>query len=285
MGSHKVPLIGRDILERDGTHLTMRVERSTRRIVHRPIGSFDLEEFAATYLPVRESANFRQRRNRIGYLWMSKLGQLRAFESLLEQSILLDLDRDPSVRRVWSQPFRVDGLDPNRGGRYVRPTPDLLIEDHHEKLQVVEVKPKRRVDYPDESDYAGNLEGFEKAVRRWQRLGDSLKYQSEQLGQIDISVAVRSELPEARRKNLEYLALYRRPLPKNDSLAETVLDAAAHGPVEVIDLAEEAGGFVAAMPVVMHLVWHRHLHIDLDEPLNTHTIVHSAAMPALKAAA
>lgn len=285
MGSHKVPLLGRAVLERDGTHLTMRVERSTRRIVHRPIDSFDLEQFAETYLPVRESANFRQRRNRIGYLWMSKLGQLRAFESLLEQSILLDLDRDPNVRRVWSQPFRVDGLDPNRGGRYVRPTPDLLIEDHRGKLQVVEVKPKRYVDYPVEAHFAGDLEQFEKAVRRWQRLRDSITYQSEQLQQVDISVSVRSELPEVRRKNLEYLSLYRRPLSKDDPLAETVLDVAAHGPVEVIDLAEQAGGFVAAMPVVMHLVWHRHLHIDLEAPLNSKTIVHVAAAPALKAAA
>ena len=97
-------------------------------VIHRSIASFDLESFADRYLPVRESANFRQRRTKIGHLWMAKLGRSLAYESLLEKSVLMDMDRDPTVKRLWTQPFRVDGLDGNRGGRYVRPTPDILVE-------------------------------------------------------------------------------------------------------------------------------------------------------------
>ena len=66
----------RQALDDKGTHLTTRVlKASSRPVIHRPIGEFNLKRFAESYLPVRESANYRQRRNRIGYLWMSKLGK------------------------------------------------------------------------------------------------------------------------------------------------------------------------------------------------------------------
>lgn len=287
MGSdHKVPLIEEQLLRDEGTHLTTRVLRaSSRPVIHRPIRDFNIGTFADSYLPVRESSNYRQRRNKIGYLWMSKSGKLRAFESMLERSILLDLDRDPSVKRLWTQPFRVDGLDDNRGGRYVRPTPDILVEYVDETLEVIEVKPQRAVDQPDEQRFAGNAEAFDDAMVRWQRLQNSLDYQRRELAVLGIKVSTRSEMSAARRQNLEYMSLYRRPLAKGDELDKTILDRVAAGPLTVMELAERSEGFVSAMPVILHMVWHRRLMFDMEEPLNAESVVHLPAATMISAAA
>ena len=275
MKTHAVPLMDEQVLEAKGTHLTTRVQtKSSRTVVHRPIASFDLESFADRYLPVRESANFRQRRNKIGHLWMAKLGVSLAYESLLERSVLMDMDSDPTVSRVWTQPFRVDGLDENRGGRYVRPTPDILVEYDDGTLEVVEVKPEIAVHAPDPERYCDNLEALDKAIGRWQRFQNTQNYLRSELACLNMTVGVRSELSPARRHNLEYMSLYRRPFPKGDDLPGKVLEQAQKGPCEIVDLAERCDGFVSAMPVILHLVWHRELEMNIEEPLNPTSIVH-----------
>lgn len=222
-----------ETLEALGTHLTTREQlASGRPIRHRPIEQFDLKDFDDRYLPVRESANYRQRGNRIGHLWMASLDKLIAFESLLEKSILMDLDRNPSVKRVWSQPFRVDGFDENRGGRYVYPTPDLLIEHKDGTLEVAEVKPSASVSHPDPDEYRDRPEALDKAIRSWTRLQNKMNYLEAELSRINMTVTVRTELTPVRRNNLEYMSLYRRPFPKHDDLPGKVMEQAKQGPVD-----------------------------------------------------
>ena len=205
---------------------------------------------------------------------MAKLGRSLAYESLLEKSVLMDMDRDPTVKRLWTQPFRVDGLDGNRGGRYVRPTPDILVEYVDGSLEVLEVKPEIAVHPPDPERYGDNLEALDKAIARWQRLQNTQNYLRAELACLNMTVGVRSELSPARRHNLEYMSLYRRPFPKGDDLPGKVLEQARKGPCEIVDLAERCDGFVSAMPVILHLVWHRELEMNIEEPLNPTSIVH-----------
>lgn len=276
---HKVPLMDVQRLQQHGTHLTTREQTaSQRKIVHRPVESFDLEWFADRYLPVRESANYRQRRNFIGMLWMSKLGKLRAYESLVERAVLLELDRDPNVRRVWSQPFRVDGLDPNRGDRYVWPTPDLLIEHHDSSLEVAEVKPSNRIVHPNIDDFTHDYASYDKARSSWQRLQHKMEFLETQLTPLSMTVTLRCEPSATVRQNLEYLSLYRRPLPKHDPLPERVMEHAGDRPFELMDLAEGVDGFVSTMPVILHLVWHRRLEMDLDQRIGPDTVVRAPSM-------
>ena len=179
MASHKVPAMKRAVLEEDGTHLTIRVERASgrRTIEHVPARFLDFEWFAERAIPVRRSANYRKRRNRIGHLWMASTRTSVQFESLLERSLLLDLDY----------------------------------------------------------------------VSAYRNLGDA------------------------------------------DPLIEQVLSISSDlGPVGVGELAATVpGGFIAAMPVVLHLAWHHRLEINLDEPLSATTSVRvpRTNRPALKVAA
>lgn len=282
MKSHAVPRIDRQILLDSGTHFTVRRQmKSSRKIVHHPISEFEVDAFDARYLPVRASSNYRGRKNKIGHLWMSKTGQLMAYESVLERTILLDLDRDHSVKRVWSQPFRVEGIDADRGGHCVRPTPDLLVESIDGSLCVVEVKPQSRLTEPALDWFDGDVAKYTKSCERWRSLHDGFAFQRSVFDSLGWKFAVRSALSQERRANLEYLALYRRDLHKGDSLAEQVMDAASYGPARISELAESVeGGFVSAMPVILHLVWHHELEMDIDEKLSADTIVHDPTASA-----
>ena len=94
-------------------------------------------------------------------------------------------------------------------------------------------------------------------------------------------------MTETRRSNLQYLSSYRRAFPKGDTLADDILAIASREGVRLIDLADSVeGGFVSAMPVILHLVWHRFLEADLDERLSEHTLVRAAdAEPVMLTAA
>ena len=282
MKSHAVPRIERQVLVDGGTHFTVRRQmKSSRKIVHHPISEFEVDAFDARYLPVRASSNYRGRKNKIGHLWMSKTRRLVAYESTLERTVLLDLDRDQSVKRLWSQPFRVEGIDPERRGRCVRPTPDLLVERTDGSLCVVEVKPQRRLTEPALDWFGGDVAAYTKSCERWSRLHEGFAFQQTVFDSLGWEFAVRSELSQERRANLEYLALYRRDLHERDSLAEQVMEAASYGPARIVDLAESVdGGFVSAMPVILHLVWRHLLEVDLDVKLSADTTVYDPAASA-----
>lgn len=289
MKTHKIEPVDLELLREFGVYLTTREERdSYRKIVHTRIDDFDLEHFDSRYLPVRESSNYRQRKNKIGYLWMSKFNKLRAFESLLEQTILLDLDRDEEVHRVWTQPFRIEGLDPNRGNRRVYPTPDILVEYTNGELELIEVKPEHKLKRPQRAAHRGNDEAFDRATKSWKRLQRSLHYQRNAFKDLGWKVSTRSELSAERRANLEYLSLYRRPLPNKDNLADEVLKQASSGAMRLVDLAAKVpGGFVSAMPVILHLVWHHQLEININQRLFESSFVYlpySPQQPMLAAA-
>lgn len=280
----------RVVLEEDGTHLTIRVERASgrRTIEHIPARFLDFEWFAERAIPVRRSANYRKRRNRIGHLWMASTRTSVQFESLLERSLLLDLDYHPTVARVWSQPFRLDGIDSRRGQRKVGVYPDLLVQYTDKSLEVIEAKTSRALDQPKIEMFDGDVHRHAEAVDRWQNMNANFAFEKSEYKKLGWKFSVRSELGEARRKNLDYISAYRN-LGDTDPLIQQVLSISSDlGPVGVGELAATVpGGFVAAMPVVLHLAWHHRLEINLDEPLSATTSVRvpRTNRPALKVAA
>ena len=196
------------------------------------------------------------------------------------------MDRDPNVKRVWTQPFRLDGLDPERGNRYHRPTPDMLVEYRDERLEVVEVKPARRLEKPQLDSFDGDVEEYERATSNWLSIMRSFDFQQREYAVHGWELTTRSELSKAERANLEYLSLYRRPLHRDDTLKDEILDAAS-APMRLTDLADAVtGGFISAMPVILHLVWHRELEMDMDTKIGSSTVVYNPKpTSALKAAA
>ena len=200
MKSHKVPLMDREVLLDEGSHFTIRRQlTSTKKIVHVPVKDFDVDDFDDHYLPVRASSNYRKRVNKIGFIWLATTGRLVPFESTLERTILLDLDYNPDVARIWTQPFRVDGIDPNRGDEYVRPYPDVLVEYTNKRLEVIDVKPQRRMQPPILADFDDDVKKFGRAVKRFDRMNENFAYLKAQIEAFGWDYRIQHELTDVRR--------------------------------------------------------------------------------------
>jgi len=91
--------------------------------------------------PVRKINNIRSRKN-TGFFPSQKNGRPIAFESLLERDYLFLLEFDSSVLSFTEQPFTIECYFEGRKYRY---TPDTSV-DRLDKIQVVEVKPKKKLD-------------------------------------------------------------------------------------------------------------------------------------------
>jgi len=72
-----------------------------------------------------------------------KMGQLVAFESLLEADLIALLEVSPDVLRFHAQPETIRWREPT--GRLRRYTPDFLVETAREGRVYREVKPRRRL--------------------------------------------------------------------------------------------------------------------------------------------
>lgn len=92
---------------------------------------------SARKLPVRGV-----RGKNVGKFFSVKMNVMLWFESLLEESLMYLLDFDPDVKRFKEQPFLIRYIHDGKKRHY---TPDLFVERRDER-QIVEVKPKRKVE-------------------------------------------------------------------------------------------------------------------------------------------
>lgn len=262
----------------------------TRRLRYRdfPIRDFRLQRFDETYEIARKFNNYLGRKNRIGWLWLATTRQSVEFESALERTVLLELDQDPNVTGIWTQPFRLEGIDKKRSDKVIRTYPDFLVQLTDESLMVVQVKPRRKLlepEHPATTD-AEALRYYGRKHRAWEKFIANCAWEKRTLARIGWGHQVLSEPHPLVARNLRYMQVYRRPLSPDDPVSEKVLERAdTLQELSFGELAEYAGGHNIAAPVILHHVWHNRLLIDWTQPLSKHTGVQSANYAATAVAA
>jgi hypothetical protein len=168
----------------------------------------------------------------------------------LELTRLLFADFDPTVQRIFAQPFMLKTSVDRVGRRHI---PDYLLLTDTGPI-VVDVKPRHRLDSP---KVAFTLAWTRKVVesRGWR-------------------FEVWSEPPEIPLANVRFLAGYRRDWLFDQDLVEEL---------RTIDLAGATlGNAFACLPhhavplvrsAVLHLLWRHELIIDLDRPLGRDSLL------------
>lgn len=262
----------------------------TRRLRYRhfPITGFRFDRFDETYEVARIFNNYKGRPNRIGWVWLATTGRSVEFESALERTVLLELDQDPNITDVWTQPFRLEGIDRSRDDLVVRTYPDFLVRLADKSVVVVQVKPRRQLLEPQQPTAVStdSLKDYGRKHRAWKKRLANFDWEKRTLARIGWGHQVMSEPHPQVAANLRYMQVYRRPIPVDDPVSEKVLElAASREQVSFGELAEYAGGHHVAAPVILHHVWHNRLNLDWTQTLSRHTVVRSADHQAAAVAA
>ncbi len=171
-------------------------------------------------------------------------GSIRV-ESGLEHDLVRELDRDPNVVWMVSQPVRLSLATAQIKGRVH--TPDLLVLERDGAVTIWDVRP------PEKQDEKFNL------VR------DLTKAACEQVGW---AYRVYGGAPPVHRHNVRWITAYRRPMPwYQNARAELLAICASPGATvgSVLEADRGAGHLTSAM---WHHVWAGLLRIDLDQPLH-----------------
>jgi len=188
------------------------------------------------------------------------VGQLSVpFESALERDLLVILDFDTSVRRVRSQPLRVDWLDAL--GRRRRYTPDFLVEHHAAAPALIEVK--YRADFWAEWPAA---KPRYRAARRHARESGML-----------FSILTEVEIRGSYLDNVVFLRGY-RGRPAHEAHEETLVHALAalgEATPQALLLAAYAseGNRMHALAPLWRLVATRQVCADLSVPLTMRSAI------------
>lgn len=231
----------------------VRVARGVVRDV--PLSDVRVELFDGA-VAWRKFGRRRGQKNLSGAYWASTTGTLVGFESRLELAVLVMLDYEHQVSRLWSQPCRVVGNDAN--GRR-EGTPDYLAVLTDGSLRFVEAKPAQRLE--------------EEEVRA------QLEWMGRVLGAQGWAYEVRSEPDPVVSANVAFLSGYRRSHQFRVSEVAAVADSAqgAFCLGEVVERGGRAIGDIrVARAIVLHLLWTHLLTTDLTVPLSNAAVVTSA---------
>ena len=199
--------------------------------------------------PVRVVHGVRGQRNFAGAWWLATTGVHVGFESWLERDHLMELDFDPSVIGVASQPF---WLSWSSSGRPRRHAPDYFARLRDGTGVVVDVRPDDRIAAPDAEAFAVTA-----------RACESVGWQYRRVGGIDPVWAA----------NVRWLAGYRYPRCF-DTVRAAGLREVSSAPLPLSDAAGLVGDPLAVLPVLFHLLWTGVLVADLrSAPLAGRTLV------------
>jgi hypothetical protein len=200
--------------------------------------------------PVRRFPSFRGQRNFPGSWWFSRSRIHIGYESWLERDHVMAFDADPDVIGVASQPFRIHWPD---GRHHV---PDFFVRRSDRSVLIVDVRADDRID-------AAAAELF----ARTDVMCSAVGWDYQRVGVLDPVLAA----------NLRWLSGYRHPRVFRAGLAaELIAYFTRERPL--LAGAKSIGNQVAALPVLFHLLWHRHLVADLSASvLDDRTLVVAAA--------
>ncbi|SDQ95928.1 TnsA endonuclease N terminal [Tsukamurella pulmonis] len=209
---------------------------------------------AVNLLSVRKPRSFKGQRNFTGEWWSSTMGDHVVFESWVERDWLMLFDQNPDVIEIVSQPLT---LELSVGGRTRSHTPDVLVRRRDGSTAVVDVRPDGRVDEDAAAVFAATRDCCVDVG--WDYL---------RLGVLDVVHAA----------NLRWLAGYRQPRCRDDSLAAAALTESTNGPLPIGVLADRVGPQIAVLPTLFHLIWTGELSAPLARQiLGLETVVAAAA--------
>lgn len=201
------------------------------------------------HLPVRDMPAFKGMRSKPGFQWMSRTGRMVRFESRLEWFVLLDMDFDPQIVDVSSQPFRILFRETELG--LLSHVPDFFARCIDGRGVVVDVKPRALLD---KRLIAGQ---FEATAALCARVGWVHRVVSEP----SLEYAM----------NVRWLSRFRRAPEHVDVVAPVAFDAAAGGVswFSLVHTVIKETGIppMLVIPALGHLAWQRELVLPLEDDM------------------
>ncbi|MBT2396781.1 TnsA-like heteromeric transposase endonuclease subunit [Streptomyces sp. ISL-100] len=202
-------------------------------------------------VPVRRFTWRTGQHHRPGLEYLVTTDRHHGFESYEEECLLLVSDFAAGLAEALSQPFRLRFY---AGGREVNHTPDFLLMTESGPF-LVDVRPADRIRSEDALKFAATSEI---ALATGWRYGVVTGWHRHVLETVDALSAERRSLtdPLGIHRQL-HAALEYGPLPYGDLVDRCVLPAVARAHV-------------------LHLLWHRHLGVDLSVPFGDECLIRLA---------
>ena len=200
--------------------------------------------------PMRSFPSYRGQRNFPGLWWSSTQRRHVGYESWLERHHLTDLDHDPAVIAIASQPMKLTWW---AGGTSHTHIPDFYARRVDGSALLVDCRPAARV---------GDVDRivFDTTRRICEAVGWSYR--------------LVHEPDPVRAANLSWVAGYRHPRFGSPKLEAALLDQ-CRVPSALLPAAESVGDPIRTLPVVYHLLWRQALTASLALPLSGATVVHA----------
>lgn len=214
------------------------------------VGIADLEIAA----PHRRFHAYRGQKHFPGLWWTATTRSHIGYESWLERYWLTELDHDPEVVHIASQPFVLTWPSLNRRG-FTEHIPDYLAHTVEGRTVIVDCHRAERI--IDEA-----AEKFAATLTACRMLGWSYLLLVEP---VDI----------ARYVNLRWLAGYRHPRFADPDVKYALL-VALEQPRGLYAAADTAGDLIRTLPVLYHLLWRGELSCAHESVLTDRTVVHRA---------
>ncbi|MFF1301926.1 TnsA-like heteromeric transposase endonuclease subunit [Streptomyces sp. NPDC058307] len=222
-----------------------------RDLVTGPVRDLDKVDIGRS-VPVRRFTWRTDQFHRPGLEYLMATDRHHGFESHEEERLLLIADFAAGLVEALCQPFRLRFLSE---GKVIRHTPDfLLVTDSG--LFLIDVRPAERIKPEDALKFAAAAEAALSAG--WQ---------------YGVVAGWRQHL----WTNVDALSAERRPLPDVLGIQGQLRDAAAaHGSLLFGELVERCRVPAIARAHAIHLLWHRHLGVDLSGPFGDGSLVRLA---------
>ncbi|MBK8447346.1 MAG: TnsA-like heteromeric transposase endonuclease subunit [Micropruina sp.] len=172
-------------------------------------------------------------------------------ESGLERELVEELDGDPSIRWMVTQPAELH-LRPD-GGKLRRHTPDLLVM-HDAGITVWDVRPVARQD---------------------ERFAQMATWTAQACQRVGWEYRLFAGHPPVRRVNTMWLAAYRRPAVCIEAYADVIRAGLQDGSIATVGhVAAKDSGYGQLIAAMYHLLWAHRLECDLDQPITSRTRLH-----------
>jgi hypothetical protein len=206
--------------------------------------------------PVRKFHFEKGRQSFAGSWWLASTGELVGYESWLERDHVMLMDFDPEVAAVASQPFWLHWRE--EGGRARRHAPDFFVRRADGSALVVDVRPDERIEPRDAGAFG--------ATRRMCALAG---WGFTRAGAVDPVLAA----------NVRWLSRYRHRRCEPPAEAAAQMAGVSGDGLALFEGADRAGGRLAVLPAVYHLLWKGWLSAELPgRPLGPRSLVRTGTL-------